>query len=100
VLALFPFFGLVIYYLFGQQYRKTNFFNRKHVINSKVIQFAGKSIQLEEHVTRALNEKLDDKIKRVKLLKASEQSPLTILNEVKILFNEEVKFAKLIYDLK
>ncbi|MGK0323687.1 MAG: cardiolipin synthase, partial [Psychroserpens sp.] len=58
------------------------------------------SIQLEEHVTRALNEKLDDKIKRVKLLKASEQSPLTILNEVKILFNEEVKFAKLIYDLK
>jgi cardiolipin synthase len=100
VLALFPFFGLVVYYMFGQQYRKSKIFNRKNVINSKVIQSAGESISLEGRDLRVLNEKLDDKIKLVKLLKASERSPLTIRNEVDILFNGEVKFERLLDDLK
>ena len=100
VLALFPFFGIVIYYLFSQQYRKTKIFNRKNVINSKVIQSAGKSVKLDGRDLRVLNEKLDDKIKLVKLLKASERSPLTIRNEVDILFNGEAKFKRLLEDLQ
>lgn len=100
VLALFPFFGLVVYYMFGQQYRKSKIFNRKNVINSKVIQSAGESISLEGRDLRVLNEKLDDKIKLVKLLKASEKSPLTIHNEVNILFNGEAKFKQLLEDLR
>ncbi|MEM5564436.1 cardiolipin synthase [Psychroserpens sp. AS72] len=100
ILALFPFFGLVIYYLFGQQYRKTKIFNRKHIINSHVIQSAGKSLSAEKQDLRVLNEKLDDKIKLVKLLKASERSPLTIRNEVDILFNGEKKFERLLKDLQ
>nr|WP_321247372.1 cardiolipin synthase [uncultured Psychroserpens sp.] len=100
VLALFPFFGIVIYYLFSQQYRKTKIFNRKNVINSKVIQSAGKSVKLDGRDLRVLNEKLDDKIKLVKLLKASERSPLTIRNEVDILFNGETKFKRLLEDLQ
>ena len=43
VLAVFPFFGLLVYYMFGQQYRKTKIFNRKHIINSKVVQSAGEN---------------------------------------------------------
>jgi len=100
VLALFPFFGIVVYFLFGQQYRKTKIFNRKHVINSKVIQSIGKSLDLEVYDLKVLNEKLDDKIKLIKLLKASENSPLTIRNEVKILFNGEAKFERLFKDLR
>nr|WP_321228289.1 cardiolipin synthase [uncultured Psychroserpens sp.] len=100
ILALFPFFGLVIYYLFGQQYRKTKIFNRKHIINSKVIQSVGEKLKSEEQDLSVLNEKLDDKIKLIKLLKASEQSPLTIRNEVDILFNGEVKFERLLKDLE
>ncbi|WP_299224506.1 cardiolipin synthase [uncultured Psychroserpens sp.] len=100
ILALFPFFGLIIYYLFGQQYRKTKIFNRKHIINSNIIQSAGKSIKMEGRDLRVINEKLDDKIKLVKLLKASERSPLTIRNEVDILINGEVKFDRLLEDLQ
>ncbi len=100
VLALFPFFGLVIYYLFGQQYRKTKIFNRKHIVNSSVIKSAENSIVLERGDLRAINEQLDDKIKLVKLLKTSERSPLTIRNDVEILRNGETKFKRLFEDLK
>ncbi|MBR9915922.1 MAG: cardiolipin synthase [Algicola sp.] len=100
VLALFPFFGLVIYYLFGQQYRKSKIFNRKHIVNSNVIQKASQSFKMEGRDLRVINEKLDDKIKLVKLLKTSERSPLTIRNEVEVLFNGEVKFKRLFEDLR
>lgn len=100
ILALFPFFGLVVYYLFGQQYRKSKIFNRKHIINSNVIQSAGKSIVMEGKDLRVISEQLDDKTKLIKLLKASERSPLTIRNEVDILFNGELKFERLFQDLK
>ncbi|WP_299334435.1 cardiolipin synthase [uncultured Psychroserpens sp.] len=100
ILALFPFFGLVIYYLFGQQYRKTKIFDRKHVINSKVIQSASNSFQLDGRDLKVINEELDDKIKLIKLLKNSEKSPLTIRNDVKLLINGEEKFEYLLDDLK
>jgi len=100
ILALFPYFGLVIYYLFGQQYRKTKIFNRKHVINSKVIQAASESMSLTGQDLSTIDKKLDDKIKLVKLLQASENSPLSLRNEVDILFNGEVKFERLLADLK
>lgn len=100
ILAIFPFFGFVIYYLFGQQYRKSKIFNRKNVVNSKVIQSASKSIKLEGRDLRVISEKLDDKIKLVKLLKTSENSPLTIRNEVETLINGNIKFKRLFADLK
>lgn len=100
VLALFPFFGLVVYYLFGQQYRKTKIFNRKNVINSNVIKSASKSFKMDGRDLRVISDKLDDKIKLVKLLKTSEKSPLTIRNEVDILINGEAKFERLLEDLR
>lgn len=100
VLALFPFFGLVVYYLFGQQYRKTKIFNRKNVINSNVIKSASNSFKMDGRDLRVISDKLDDKIKLVKLLKTSEKSPLTIRNEVEILINGEVKFERLLEDLR
>ena len=90
----------MVYYLFGQQYRKSKIFDRKHIVNSNVIQSAGNSIKLEGRDLKVINEKLDDKIKLIKLLKTSERSPLTIRNEVDILFNGEVKFERLLEDLK
>lgn len=100
VLALFPFFGLLVYYMFGQQYRKTKIFNRKHIVNSKVIQSVRKNARLEFYDANALHGKLDDKIKLVKLLKSSERSPLTMRNEAKILYNGEEKFEYLLHDLR
>lgn len=100
ILALFPFFGLVVYYLFGQQYRKTKIFNRKDIINSNVVQSAKQDILKGGSDLSAINEQLDDKIKLVKLLRTSEKSPLTLHNEVEILHNGEMKFHQLFKDLK
>ncbi len=99
VLAVFPFLGIVVYYLFGQQYRKTKIFNRKDIENSKVMKEVGDRLRSENSGDTKIDELLDDKIKLVKLLKASEKSPLTLKNGVKILRNGEVKFKALFEDL-
>ena len=43
VLLVFPFVGLIVYYLFGQEYRKSKIFDRKNVLNQSVV----KEIQKE-----------------------------------------------------
>lgn len=100
VLVFFPFFGLIVYYLFGQEYRKSKIFNRKDIANEKIIKSAGDYLRGEEKKFDQVNIDLDDKIKLIKLLKASEKSPLTLNNSVDILKNGEVKFKRLIDDLK
>ena len=37
VLVVFPFLGLIVYYFFGQEYRKNKIFNRKNVLNEKIV---------------------------------------------------------------
>lgn len=37
VLVFFPFVGLLIYYLFGQEYRKNKIFKKKRVLNERVL---------------------------------------------------------------
>ncbi|WP_431135255.1 cardiolipin synthase [Psychroserpens mesophilus] len=100
VLVFFPFFGLIVYYLFGQEYRKNKLFNRKDISNTKIIKSVGDNLRVEEKKFDSVSIELDDKIKLIKLLKASEKTPLTIKNEVEILINGEVKFNKLFEDLR
>ncbi|WCO00629.1 cardiolipin synthase [Psychroserpens ponticola] len=100
VLIFFPFFGLVVYYLFGQEYRKTKLFNRKDIANSNIIKSVGKNLRFEEKKFEDVTIGLDDKIKLIKLLRASEKSPLTLNNDVEILKNGEVKFKRLLEDLR
>jgi cardiolipin synthase len=100
VLALFPFFGLIVYYLFGQEYRKTKIFNRKDIANINIIKSVGENLRFEEKKFDNNDLELDDKIKLIKLLKTSEKSPLTLNNNVEILRNGEEKFKRLIQDLE
>lgn len=101
VLVFFPFFGLVVYYLFGQEYRKNKIFNRKNILNHRIIAEVRKRLEPNKQEIRDLKEELlDDKIKLVKLLHSSENAPLTVNNEVKILKNGEQKFKYLLADLK
>jgi len=100
VLALFPFLGIFVYYLFGQEYRKTKLFNRKDISNHKIIKNVGDKLRLNGNDLKVVGEKLDDKIKLVKLLKISDRSPLTNNNLVEILRNGEVKFKQVFEDLK
>ncbi|MCB0381869.1 MAG: cardiolipin synthase [Psychroserpens sp.] len=100
VLVFFPFFGLIVYYLFGQEYRKSKIFNRKDISNTKIIKSVGENLRIEENKFDNVNLDLDDKVKLIKLLKASDKSPLTLNNSVDILINGEEKFERLIEDLK
>ena len=101
VLVFFPFFGLVVYYLFGQEYRKNKIFNRKNVLNQTLITEVSKRLMPDKQEIKELKEDLlDDKIKLVKLLHSSQNSPLTISNDVKIIKNGENKFKLLLADLK
>ncbi|TXE20013.1 cardiolipin synthase [Psychroserpens burtonensis] len=100
VLVFVPFFGLFVYYMFGQEYRKTKLFNRKDISNRSVIKSVGKNLRIKEQDFDELNAVLDEKIKLVKLLKASEKSPLTLRNDIDILVNGKIKFERLFQDLK
>ncbi|MBR9846312.1 MAG: cardiolipin synthase [Algicola sp.] len=100
VLVFFPFFGLIVYYLFGQEYRKSKIFNRKDIANTKIIKSVGDNLRVEEKKFDNISIDLDDKVKLIKLLKASDKSPLTLNNSVEILKNGEVKFERLLEDLK
>jgi len=101
VLVFFPFFGLIVYYLFGQEYRKNKIFNRKHLLNQKLISDVSKRLKPDkQEIADLKNDLLDDKIKLVKLLHSNENAPLTTFNKVDIIKNGENKFKLLIKDLK
>lgn len=100
VLVIFPFLGIVVYYFFGQEYRKTKIFSRKHVLNQKVVKAIDKELELKTKELEEVEEFLDDKSKLVKLLHNNSRSKLTRFNDVKILINGEQKFDYLLNDLK
>jgi len=100
MLAIFPFLGLLVYYFFGQEYRKTKIFNRKNIRNRTVIKEIQQELNLKASELQKIDELLDEKNKLIKLLHNNEKTKLTIHNEVDILINGEEKFKHLLKDIK
>ncbi|MEW4924749.1 cardiolipin synthase [Algibacter sp. 2305UL17-15] len=100
VLVFFPFLGLLVYYLFGQEYRKNKIFSRKHVLNQTTIKSINEELEFDNKDVRRVDDYLDNKVKLVQLLYSNENSPLTLCNEIAILKNGNEKFDFLIKDLK
>lgn len=100
VLLVFPFFGLLVYYLFGQEYRKSKIFSRKNVLNQTVVKRIQEKLELNSREIHELKDLLDEKSKLLPLLHNNEKSRLTINNEVKLIKNGDEKFNLLIEDLK
>lgn len=100
VLVFFPFLGLLVYYFFGQEYRKNKIFNRKNVLNKSIIKKLSEEFTLNDKDIAKFDKILDDKMKLVRLLYNSENTPLTKHNEVTILQNGKEKFEALFTDLK
>lgn len=100
VLLVFPFFGLLVYYLFGQEYRKTKIFNRKKVLNQSVIKRIRNDLELELREISEVDDLLDEKSKLIPLLYNSAKSQLTINNDIKLIKNGDDKFKLLLEDLK
>jgi len=99
ILVVFPFFGVVVYYLFGQEYRKNKIFSRKYVLNQSTIKSINEDLVLSDRKIKAVDDVLDAKIKLVQLLCNNKSSPLTLCNEIDILKNGEIKFERLLQDL-
>ncbi|TBN04771.1 cardiolipin synthase [Hyunsoonleella flava] len=100
VLVFFPFFGVLVYYLFGQEYRKNKIFNRKRVLNQKTIKSIHETLEFENGVNNKVDDYLSQKSKLVELLYSNNYSPLTLCNDINILKNGNEKFEYLMGDLK
>lgn len=95
-LVAFPFVGLVIYYFFGLEYRKAKIFKRKDLNSHKLIDRWNKRLfpndkKLEEYESSFL----EDRLKMVKLLSHNQKSPLTLRNDLEVLYNGEVAFESI-----
>lgn len=100
VLVMFPFIGLLVYYFFGQEYRKSKIFNRKNVLNKSIVKKISEDFTLNSKELEEFDDLLDEKMKLVHLLYNSEHTPLTRYNEVALLKNGKTKFKFLFEDLK
>ena len=99
LLAL-PFLGLIVYYLFGQEYRKVKIFSRKHVLNQSIVKKIQDQLELNTKEISAVDELLDQKSKLIPLLYNSEKSKLTLNNDVTLIKNGDDKFNLLFKDIK
>ncbi|WP_179339593.1 cardiolipin synthase [Winogradskyella ludwigii] len=99
LLAL-PFLGLIVYYLFGQEYRKTKLFSRKNVLNQSIVKKIQSQLELDTKEINEVDELLDQKSKLIPLLYNSEKSKLTINNKVTLIKNGDDKFKLLFKDIE
>ncbi|HEY8386959.1 MAG TPA: cardiolipin synthase [Parasegetibacter sp.] len=93
MMFLLPFVGVIIYFVFGENYRKKKLYKRKLLNDTRAIE------AFNNYLVRVSNENLTtyrDVIGQygplVKLLVRDSRTPLTINNEVEILQNGENKF--------
>ncbi|WGD34960.1 cardiolipin synthase [Olleya sp. YS] len=101
VLLVFPFFGLIVYYFFGQEYRKNKIFNRKDVLNDKLIKSINEKLKIDpESIAKYEANADDDQIRLIQLLQKNDKSPLTKYNDVEIIIDGENKFDKLFKDIE
>jgi cardiolipin synthase len=100
VLMVFPFLGLIVYVLFGQDYRKTKIFNRKNILDQQIVKELLDKLKLKKSQEDQVEEILQEKSKLFKLIYNGEKSKLTTFNHVRVLINAEEKFDVLFSDLK
>lgn len=99
-LLVFPFVGLIFYYLFGQEYRKSKIFSRKNVLNQSVVKRIQEDLELDTTEIEKVDRLLDEKSKLIPLLYNSLKSKLTINNDIKLIKNGDDKFKLLFEDIE
>ena len=101
VLATLPFIGLLVYYFFGQDYRKDKIFEKKYVGDNDQLKKWRNSFSLDRSERDDLKEFLGEGIYKIyQLMRNNERALLTFDNEVDILINGEEKFKYLRKDLQ
>jgi len=99
-LAVLPFLGLLVYYFFGQDYRKSKIFEKKYILDNDRIKKWRDDFKLNEEEKEDFEEEFGEGIAKIyRLLKNNERAVLTFDNDVEILASGEAKFTKLRSDL-
>jgi len=93
--------NLLVYYLFGQDYRKSKIFERKYVLDNGKIKEWRKKFSLDQDEKEDFKEKFGEGIyKLYKLLRNNENAVLTYNNSLELLVNGEEKFKWLRKDIE
>lgn len=101
VLAVFPVLGLVVYYFFGQDYRKFRIFKKRAVLNQINVKKWGDQLKLLEDKAYDVSSKtLHGNTKIINLIDAQRYAPVTLYNKAEILVNGETKFKRLFEDIQ
>jgi len=99
-LAVLPFLGLIVYYFFGQDYRKSKIFEKKYILDNEKIRQWRQDFKLDQDEREDFEETFGGGIFKIyKLLRANEKAVLTFDNDVAVLLNGEEKFERLRNDL-
>ncbi len=99
-LATLPFLGLLVYYFFGQDYRKFKIFEKKYLIDDTKLKQWRANFKLEpKEKEEFIADFGESNYKIYKLLRHNEKAVLTFHNQAKELINGEEKFKILRKDL-
>jgi cardiolipin synthase len=99
-LVALPLVGLGIYYFFGLEYRKSKIFKRKDLNAHKLIERWNKRLFINESQLEEFeNSFLEDRLKMVKLLRHNQLAPLTLHNDLKVIYNGRSTFKSIFKDL-
>lgn len=100
-LAALPFLGLLVYYFFGQDYRKHKIFEKKSVLDSAKLKEWRKSFEFTQKENKEFEQEFGEGIFKIyRLLKNNDKAVVTFQNKAKILVNGEKKFKLLLKDLQ
>lgn len=95
LIVFLPVIGIIIYFVFGVNYRKNKFYTFKIERNEKIYNEIQKYIRETHHKTlKNRGDELDCFVTTINFLYHAGHSPLTEENQVEVLVNGEEKFAK------
>ena len=97
ILILVPVLGLLVYILFGQDYRRNKLFSRKKVLDRSFIDsYVEEQLAMSSAQQLIYDDRIKTKEKIVNLLLSNNRSFLTKNNKIELLTNGENKFPVLI----
>src|SRR5688572_10480690 len=97
LLVLTPVLGLLVYYLFGRDYRKQRLFNLKGAVDSPTIESFWSDNKVEfERRFEVTEKQAGDLIAPARLIFNQHQGFLTENNAIKLLVNGESKFPEVL----
>ena len=100
-MVLIPFVGLLIYILFGQDYRRNKMFSRKAAVDQvRIREYVEQQLEQASQHELIEDSQINEKANIIKLLLSNNRSFLTKKNKISLLINGENKFPELIKCLK